>query len=214
MKHLLRHTIIVCLTFLIGCLDRFETPVEFEKKEYICDEMTTVFAESIENCRSRPEDPCLGIIGMIGTLQGTPIRFTSEIVESTFRLIKQDDTEILNRIDVVGLTPYFFISMELESIGGEVSSTPQKVNRILVVERGVVDIVNEYINEQVEMSMRISNGSNSVTLGGDNQSGALFIMSQARNELKGFFYATFGDPGNRVEGCFHFFSRDVRTVFY
>ncbi|UJR83577.1 Hypothetical protein I5071_56450 [Sandaracinus amylolyticus] len=204
--------LLVAASALLGaCVAPFETRSAYEDQVYLCDD-PDAFDARVEACRAARArgERCGGVISVRGSLQATDIVVESDMTSSLIRLQQSDGTLLLDEIEATGSTPYFFLTLQMKSVGGAVGAEPVADDRTLEIDPAAGGGPEQLADDRVDIGLRISNGAESVDLSGDD--GAVMLTERARGELAGRFEGSFGDPEDRAEGCFHVLGLDVRIV--
>ncbi|AKF03899.1 hypothetical protein DB32_001048 [Sandaracinus amylolyticus] len=213
-KSLHRSPLLAAASVLLGaCVAPFETQSAYEEQAYLCDD-PDAFDARVEECRlarSRGE-PCGGVVSVRGSLQSTQIVVESEMTSSIVGLRQVDGSIWLDEIEATGPTPYFFLTLQMKSVGGVVGAAPVADDRVLAFDPAAESRADHLADERVDIALRISNGAESVDLTGGAADGTVTVTQRARGELAGRFEGSFGDPEDRAEGCFHVLGLDVRIV--
>lgn len=191
----------------------FETRSAYEDQVFLCDD-PDAFDARVEACRAARAngERCGGVISVRGRLQSTDIVVESDMTSSLIRHQQSDGTLLLDEIEATGPTPYFFLTLQMKSIGGAVGAEPVDDGRTLTFDPSAGAHPDSLSDDRIDVALRISNGAESVDLTGGADDGTVVLTQRARGELAGSFEGSFGSPEDRAEGCFHILGLDVRIV--
>ncbi len=194
-----------------ACLGDFESKPAYEEEEFLCEASEAdKWNAAVEACRSAfLNDPssCGGVMSLSGSLLGDPLRSTTDLRGSIFRIVSLAEGPTLARVDTTGVTPYFNATLSFSDIGGaalDVSIPPRTVT----------------ITDQVDMVMYEGDTSGTLTLRANDgvatrtfsaKSGTISFSIQQRDQLAGSFDARFAGERDAVRGCFHLFAQSTRT---
>ena len=199
---------------VVGCVVPFDTPSEYENQRYLCaPEHADAFARIVDECRAGLADEdaierCAGAWSLTGVLGGYDVTIESTLASSTFALTEEDGTRVIESIDASGPTPYFTLSVQVESIGGaEIAES-----RELLLDRRADVLPDALADANTSLELRLSGGGDSENLVGETGSGAITVSSQSLTEIQGSFEGAFGDDGEPLQGCFHLLALETRVV--
>jgi len=189
-----------------GGADPFDAPSAYESQPYLCPE-PAAFAERLAACRAAwtSDQSCAGLVSMQGVLEGVPLTVTSEFSETTFtdEPVEASGT-VRDRIEGVGVSPYFQFTFRLLSIGG--ASDDGGGEREFSFASGAESRPDHLSDEVVAGSLRASNGSQSSNF--IFRSGELTVTAQSANEEVGVFHGEFEEPGDVLDGCVHYLATE------
>lgn len=149
---------------------------------------------------------------MRGTLEGEELVLTTELVEASYVLRPSGTDRLLDRIDATGPSPYFFVSIKIKSLGGLVDERPDETPREMVIDDIATERADSLGDDRVELSIRLSNGSESQDFPGVREQGSFRVTTQSLSELGITFEVVFNNPGDRLEGCATIRPTEVRTL--
>jgi hypothetical protein len=203
------------LVALTGCVDEFETPAAYEDETFVCG--TPDFDARVEACRGRFVDGrrCAGVFSVRGELQGTPITFTTELIETTLTLIETDAETIVGGASLRGPTPYFQVTLTVKSLGGVEGGSDGGVPlpRTFVLDSSASDAPDDTNDDRVEAGIRLETNADSEDLPGQSGQGTLIVTAQSSAELSGSLTGAFGAADDIIEGCFVAFpTRTIREL--
>jgi hypothetical protein len=209
-----RTPLLAFIASVAGCVVPFDTPSEYEDQRYLCaPEHADAFASIVDECRTRlaseaEEDRCAGAWSLTGVLGGYDVTIESKLATSTFAHADHDGARVIESIDASGPTPYFTLSVQVESVGGgEIAGS-----RELLLDQRAETLPDALDDANTSLALRLSGGGDSENLVGETGSGAMTVSSQSLTEIRGSFEGAFGHDGEPLQGCFHLLALETRVV--
>jgi hypothetical protein len=185
-----------------GCLGSFHTPSAYQEQPYLCDAAHAGdLGAKLEVCKATPG--CGGVFSMTGSMQGQPLTVTSQLSGADYVIVEPPGmaTQTLDQINITGESPYFVFIFHTKSMGGDLtmaSTTP----RTLAFNGGATGLAMGLDDDQVDVGQLLEVSGASSEQHGQTASGQIVVNALSISELDATFSGAFGDPNDKVDGCF------------
>jgi hypothetical protein len=194
---------------LSGCgIVPFETPTAYDAQRYLCDDPVQLDA----NAQICDDDPlCNGLFDFQGTIQGVPLVVGSRVERNIVQVSQTASGEqLLSRVRVTGLSPYFRYELDLASLGAEWTEKGAVSEFEVVFGTDTKEL--DLDDGAGSLEWAFAAGTDSATLEGLEDQGTISVpyVSEARIDLR--FAGSIGSHTDEVEGCLVVYPERIEIV--